>query len=154
MDNGLTGLLGLARRAGKAELGEESVATAALGHKARVILVASDAADNTRRKVESLGQQGNAPVLELPLTKEELGGALGRVSCAVLALTDMGLAATAVQKLSQADPARYGELAQTLGQKAAKQDRRRKEQRAKEKARQAQQRKSWAAPPPAQGKKK
>lgn len=152
MDNGLTGLLGLCRRAGKAELGEEPTAAAALGHKARVILLASDAADNTRRKAESLGQQGNAPVLTLPLTKAELGGALGRASCAVVALTDMGLAATAVQKLSQADPERYGAAAETLGKKAAKQDRRRREQRVKEKARQAKSRKPWAAPP-AEGRK-
>jgi len=153
MDNGLTGLLGLAKRAGKAELGEEPAAAAALSHKARVLLVAKDAADNTRQKAERLGQQGNAPVLELPLTKEELGRALGRSSCAVLALTDMGLATTAVQKLSQADPDRYGGIAETMGRKAAKQDRRRREQRAKEKARQAQSRKPWA-PPSAEGKKK
>ena len=147
MDNGLTGLLGLARRAGKAELGEESAAAAILGHKARVILVASDAADNTRRKIENLAGQGSAPVLPLPLTKTELGFALGRASCAVVALTDMGLAAAAVQKLSALDSTAYGDAAQALGKKAAKQDRRRKEQRAKEKARQAQSRKPWAAPP-------
>lgn len=152
MDNGLTGLLGLCRRAGKAELGEEPVAAAALSHKARVILLASDAAGNTCRKAESLGQQGNAPVLTLPLSKAELGGVLGRASCAVVALTDMGLAATVVQKLSQTDQPRYGAVAETLGKKAAKQDRRRREQRAKEKARQNQSRKPWA-PPPAEGKK-
>lgn len=152
MDNGLTGLLGLCRRAGKAELGEDPVAAAALSHKARVILLASDAAGNTCRKAESLGQQGNAPVLTLPLSKAELGGVLGRASCAVVALTDMGLAATVVQKLSQADQPRYGAVAETLGKKAAKQDRRRREQRAKEKARQNQSRKPWA-PPPAEGKK-
>ena len=49
MDNGLTGLMGLAKRAGKAELGEEPAAAAALSHKARVLLVAKDAADNTRQ---------------------------------------------------------------------------------------------------------
>ncbi len=147
MDNGLTGLLGLARRAGKAELGEESVTTAILCHKARVILLASDAADNTRRKIGSLAGQGNAPVLALPLTKAELGGALGRAACAVVALTDMGLAAAAAEKLSRLDPQLYGDAAQALGSKAAKQDRRRREQRAREKARQAQGRKPWAAPP-------
>ena len=42
MDNGLIGLLGLARKAGKAEVGEESVSIAAKAHKARLILLASD----------------------------------------------------------------------------------------------------------------
>lgn len=147
MDNGLTGLLGLCRRAGKAALGEEPVITAALGHKARVILVASDAAQNTREKIERVAQSGNAPVLSVPLTKGELGFAFGRASCAVAALTDMGMTAAVVKKLSQLDPEAYGDTAEALGKKAAKQDRRRKEQRAKEKARQAQGRKPWAAPP-------
>ena len=114
--------------------------------------MAKDAAGNTRQKAERLGQQGNAPVLELPLTKEELGGAMGRGACAVLALTDMGLAAAVVQKLSLSDPSRYGDVAEALGRKAAKQDRRRREQRSKEKARQALGRKPWA-PPPAEGRK-
>ena len=44
MDSSLSGLLGLARRAGKAELGEESILSAALAHKVRLLLIAADAA--------------------------------------------------------------------------------------------------------------
>ena len=46
----------------------------------------------------------NAPGVELvalPCTKEELGAALGRNSCAVAALTDKGLAAAVVADLAQ-----------------------------------------------------
>ena len=93
MDNGLIGLIGLARKAGKAEVGEESVSIAAKAHKARLILLASDAGEHTRRHGERLGEQGNCPALPLPLTKAELGGALGRGSCAILAFTDVGMAA-------------------------------------------------------------
>lgn len=151
MDNGLAGLLGLCRRAGKAALGEEPVITAVLGHKARVVLVASDAAENTRTKMERVGEQNNATVLSIPLTKAELGFAFGRASCAVAALTDMGMTAAVVKKLSQLDPETYGDTAEAMGKKAAKQDRRRREQRAKEKARQAQSRKPWVAPPSGEG---
>ncbi len=148
MDNGLTGLLGLARKAGKAELGEESVTAAAHGHKARLILVASDAAENTRRRALTLGQAGNAPVLSPPLTKGELGRAVGRASCALLALTDVGLASSAAKKLAQLRPEEAGDVPALLERKAEKALRRKRAQRSREKAAQAKARKPWAAPPP------
>ena len=137
------GLLGIARKAGKAEAGEESAAAAAKGHKARVLLLASDAGDRTRRHAERLSQEGNCPLLPVPLTKEELGGALGRSSCAILALTDIGLANAAVKKLEAVDP----EVRQRLDHKAEKTLRRRRETRQREKEAQSARRKPWAAPP-------
>ncbi len=141
------GLLGLARKAGQAEIGEEPVSIAARTHKTRLILLAADASENTLRRGESLGQAGNCPALVTDLTKSELGGAVGRSSCAILALTDTGLAAAAAKKLAQLEPSRYGEAAEKLEQKAEKLHRRQKERRIKEKALQSQRRKPWAAPP-------
>ena len=133
MDNGLTGLIGLCRKAGKVEVGEEPVSIAARTHKARLILFAADAADNTRRRGDSLAQTGNCPALTLPLTKAELGGAVGRESCAVLALTDVGLAAAVTKKLTALDPAAYGDAAEALERKAQKALRRRREKSSQEK---------------------
>jgi len=144
MDDGLIGLIGLAYKAGKALPGEEAVATAAEAHKARLLLLAADAAPNTAAKAARLGEKGNCPVLPLPLSKEALGGALGRGSCAVLALTDVGLASALLKKLSAADPQTYGEVAEHMERKAGKALRRKKEQRSKERAA----RKPWVAPPP------
>lgn len=59
---------------------------------ARLILIASDAADNTRRRALHFGEAGECICLEIPPTKEDLGRALGRTSCALLALTDIGFA--------------------------------------------------------------
>lgn len=143
MDNGLTGLLGIARKAGRVEAGEESAAAAAKGHKARVLLLASDAGERTRRHGEALGEEGNCPLLPVSLTKEELGGALGRGSCAILALTDIGLASAIVKKLESVDP----EILQKLDHKAEKTLRRRRETRQREREAQAARRKPWAAPP-------
>lgn len=143
----LSGLIGLAYKAGKALPGEEPTATAAAGHKARLILLASDAAGNTAEKAGRLGERGNSPVVQLPLTKEQLGGAVGRSTCAVLALTDVGLASALMKKLSAADPQAYGEVARKLEGKADKAQRRKKEQRAKERAN----RKPWVAPPKKEG---
>lgn len=145
MDNGLTGLLGLSRKAGKLEIGEEPVSVAAKGHKARLLLLASDAGERTRRHAERLSQEGNCPLLPLSLTKAQLGQAVGRGACAILAFTDVGLAAAAVKKLAAEDPAGYEQVLHRLEYKAEKTLRRRRETRSREKAARAG--KPWAAPP-------
>jgi len=142
MDNGLMGLLGIAQKAGKAQAGEESAALAAKSHKARVLLLAADAGERTRRHAEGLSGD-NCPLLTVPLTKAELGEAVGRGSCAVLALTDVGLASAAVKKLEAADP----EVRQRLEHKAEKTLRRRRETRQRAREAQAGRRKPWAPPP-------
>ena len=100
-------LLGLALRAGRLAVGEEPVGTACRCHKGYLLLLASDAADNTI-------------CLTLPLTKEELGSGLGRTSCAMVAVTDVGFAASIAERLAQDDQETYGEAWQTLAQKAAR----------------------------------
>ena len=76
-----------------------------------------------------------------------LGGAVGRTSCAMLALTDAGLAAALVEKLAQADPEAYGPAAEALRARADKQLQRQREQRAHEKKLERAGRKPWAPPP-------
>lgn len=93
------GLLGLARKAGKLELGEDPVGAACRGRKARLVLLAADAAENTADKARRLAQTSNARCVRTPLTKEELGSALGRKVCAVAALTDEGFARAFLEKL-------------------------------------------------------
>lgn len=151
-DNGLLGLIGLARKAGRTEVGEEPVGIAARTHKARLILLASDAAENTVRRAESLGEIGNCPCLVTPFSKSELGWSVGRASCAVMAITEVGFAASAAKKLAELDPARCGEAASRLNGKAEKTYRRQKERRDKAKAAQAAARRPWA-PPPKDGRK-
>lgn len=109
-------LLGLAKKAGRLEIGEEPVGAAARARKARLILLAADAAPNTCRRAAHFGQAGQVLQLKLPATKEELGLALGRNSCAMLALTDKGFAASLAGKLAQVDP-QYIPAAQQLRQK-------------------------------------
>ncbi|MDD5938321.1 MAG: ribosomal L7Ae/L30e/S12e/Gadd45 family protein [Clostridiales bacterium] len=144
-DNGLLGIIGLARKAGKLHLGEESAAAAALDHKTRLILVASDAAENTAQRIRRAAETGNAVCLSIPHSKEELGGAVGRKSCAVAAFSDVGLAAAAVRKLAGLDPQQYGEAARKLSHKAEKTDRRRRERRQREK--EARSARPWSPPP-------
>lgn len=109
--NNVLSLLGLALRGGRLAVGEEPAALAAKAGQARLLLTSSDAAGNTLRRAEHLAEEGHCLHLTLPFSKVELGGALGRGSAAVAALTDTGLAAAVAERLAQADPERYGEAA-------------------------------------------
>ena len=146
MDNVLH-LLGIARKAGRVEVGEEPVGASARARQARLILVASDAADNSARRAAHFAQAGKAPWFRGPYTKGELGGTVGRASCAMLALTDVGLAAALLARLAAGAPETYGAAAAELSEKADKALQRQKEQRRHEKKLQKGGRKPWAAPP-------
>ena len=92
-------------------VGEEPVGTACRCHKGYLLLLASDAADNTIRRALHFSQAGKTICLTLPLTKEELGSGLGRTSCAMVAVTDVGFAASIAKRLAQDEP---GDLRRSL----------------------------------------
>ena len=106
--------LGLAKRAGRAELGEDGVSGAAAAGKARLVLLASDAAENTARRARNLTEGTHAVVLTVPYSKDVLGAACGRASCAMLAITESGLARSAAEKLSAANGGAFDEAVQAL----------------------------------------
>ena len=122
-------LLGLAKKAGRLEAGEEPVGAAARARDARLILLASDAAENTVRRGKHFAEAGACLWVSVPATKDELGRAVGRTSCAMLALTDIGFAETIAKKLAALDPERYGEVAERLAIKAARAAERKQEQK-------------------------
>ena len=128
MDNTLH-LVGIAKKARRVEVGEEPVGAAARARQARLIVLARDAADNTCRRAAHFAEAGACPVVQCPYSKEELGGAVGRTSCAMLAFTDAGLAASFMGKLSARDAERYGETAEAVSAKAARLLQRQREQR-------------------------
>lgn len=140
-------LIGIARKAGRLEIGEEPVGAAARARQARLILVAADAAENSARRAAHFAEAGKTCVLRLPYPKSVLGGMVGRASCAMLALTDVGLASALAGKLAGADPEQYGAAAAELAVRAEKTLQRQKEQRRHEKNLQTGKKKPWAAPP-------
>ena len=93
--------LGLARRGGLAELGEEPVGAIARTGKAYVILVAGDASDHTWRRAKSYAAGTDQKCIRLECTKDELGQAVGRTSLAIAAVTDVQLALALVQALDR-----------------------------------------------------
>lgn len=147
MNDAALHLLGLARKAGRIEVGEEPVGAACRARKAKLLLLACDAADNTARRAEHFAQAGNTLCVRVPFTKEQMGGAVGRASCAMAALTDAGMAASFLKKLAAADPGRYREAAEALDTKAQKVLQRQREQRQHEKNLAKGKQKPWCAPP-------
>ena len=100
-------LLGLAHKAGRVEIGEEPVGSAARAKKARIILVAGDAAASSVRRAMGFANAGSCLCLVIPATKEQLGRALGRTSCAMAAVTDIGFADAVTGKLAALDPEKF-----------------------------------------------
>ena len=141
-------LLGLAKKAGRLEIGEEPVGAACRARQAKLLLLAADAAPNTRRRAAHFGEAGGVLWLETPFAKAELGAILGRSSCAMLALTDPGFGAAVGEKLAARDPDKYGPAARQLREKADRALQRQKEQRQHEKNLRQGKRKPWAPPPP------
>ncbi len=111
-------MIGLAKKAGFVEIGEEPVGSAARAKHARVILVAGDAAASSVRRAYSFAQSGNCLCLTIDATKDQLGSALGRTSVAMAAVTDIGFAEALVKKLAAMDEGRYGAAAEALRVKA------------------------------------
>ena len=127
MDKALN-YLALARKAGKAELGEEPVGAAARGDKARLVLVASDAGDHTWRRAKSFVAGTGQQCIRVPYTKDELGMAIGRTSLAIAALTDPALALNLTKSLPQQE--QYAAEIAALQERVDRAQQRLKEQKA------------------------
>ena len=128
MDKSLN-YLALARKAGKAELGEEPVGAAARAGKAYLVIVASDASDHSWRRANSYVSGTGQQCIRLKQTKDELGQAIGRTSLAMAALTDASLAMAFVKAMENADP----QVLAYLEEKSIRQQKRRKEVKAHQK---------------------
>ena len=129
----LLNLIGLAQKAGRLAVGEEPTGAAARARDARLILVAADAAENSVRRVRHFADAGQCLWCRIGADKDALGRAVGRSSCAMLAVTDIGFAEAVAKKLAESDEAHYGEAAKRLTIKAARAAERRKELKQHEK---------------------
>ena len=95
------GLLGLARKAGKLQTGEETVGALLTEKHARLTLLADDAGDAVCRKVRSLAAGSRQRILAVPYDKLTLGAALGRPVVSVAAFTDVSMALAFVKALPE-----------------------------------------------------
>ena len=112
-------MLGLARRAGKLAYGDELVREVCFGHKARCVFLAADAGASTAKKGAFYADKANVPCVQLPHGKTELGTSVGKSGCGIVAVTDICLAASAVEKLAS-EHEEYAETAKLLSEKNAR----------------------------------
>ena len=127
MDKALN-YMGLARKAGLIELGEEPVGAAARAQHARLVIVASDASDHTWRRALSFVSGTQQPCIRVSFTKDELGLAIGRTSLAIAAFTDPALALAFVKALGQ--PEKYKAVMEGLEVRTKRVQQRRAEEKA------------------------
>ena len=128
MDNKVLNYLSLARKGGRAELGEEPVGIAARELKAHLVLVASDASDHTWRRAKSYAAGTEQQCIRVKFTKDEMGFAVGRTALAIAAITDCALALALVNALGE--PEKYKTAIEVLSAKAEKLKKRQAEAKA------------------------
>ena len=112
-------LLGLARRAGKVKIGDEAARSACSHGTAKILLLASDASDRTCEAFEFIAESADIPHIPVAETREELGNALGKRPCAVVAICDTGFSAGIIKKLADVNESAK-EILPTLEKKAAR----------------------------------
>ncbi|HMM21606.1 MAG TPA: ribosomal L7Ae/L30e/S12e/Gadd45 family protein [Selenomonadales bacterium] len=84
-------LLGLAQKAGKLASGELAVEKAVKSGKAKLVLIAADASDNTRKSYRDMTSYYKIACHET-LSKDQLGNATGKPPRAAVAVTESGFA--------------------------------------------------------------
>lgn len=99
-------LLGLAVKAGKVVSGEFSTEESIKRHKAKLVIIAGDASDNTKKKFQDKCRFYKVPVF-IYGSKYTLGHAMGKQERACAAIEDRGFAKSIVTLFGGS--AEYGE---------------------------------------------
>lgn len=89
MNDRILNLLGLCRRAGRMKIGCDTVIESMENGDAKLVLMAADISENTKKKIISAADGVKYEILIYP--KDELSFALGK-TCAVLSVEDEGFA--------------------------------------------------------------
>ena len=95
--NKVLSLLGIAQRGRNIVSGEFATEKAIKEGTAKLVIVAGDASDNTKKHFHDMCAYRELPIIELE-NKDDVGHAIGKQMRASLALTDDGIA-SAIMKL-------------------------------------------------------
>lgn len=98
MQNKVLSMLGIAARGRNVVSGEFMTEKAVKSFQACLVIVATDASDNTKKMFRDMCAFYEVPIYELG-SKEELAHAIGKEMRASLAVTDEGIAKSIIQKL-------------------------------------------------------
>lgn len=98
LENKIYGLIGLARRAGKVSFGTESSIETIEKKKAKLVIVAEDSSDRTKKNFKELSQKLNVP-FRIVGTIEDLSKSIGQVNKAVLVIKDENFAKEILKRI-------------------------------------------------------
>ena len=98
----LSSTISLAQKAGRIRSGEFAVEKAIPSGEAQLVIVASDASDNTKKKFRDSCTYYHVPFVEYE-TKANLGHAIGRQMRAVICVTDQGFAKKMLEMMDRKD---------------------------------------------------
>lgn len=96
----LISILGLAQKAGKVASGDFAVQGAIKSGKAKMLIIAADASESTKKEYHYQAEYRNITVY-CALSKEQLGGAIGKALRAAVAVTDAGFVNPIVRALEE-----------------------------------------------------
>ncbi|WP_274651504.1 L7Ae/L30e/S12e/Gadd45 family ribosomal protein [Paenibacillus humicola] len=99
-------LLGMAMRAGKVVTGDDTVLKALRQGKARLVLVAGDASDNTKKKYRDKCATYGTRLLEA-FDRTALGEAIGKPDRVIVAVADAGFASSIERSFSEFSEVEY-----------------------------------------------
>ena len=111
-------LLGLMRRANALSIGEEDTGSAVREHAAKLVLLASDASPNAKKRAAGYMYGSKAPLITVPFTKEEISLHVGKSGCSMAAVCDIGFANAFMKLLCEISPAEYDEAAKPIQRRA------------------------------------
>lgn len=92
-DKRLLNLLGIARRAGKLDLGTEAAKQSARRRNAKLVLLTADLSPRTAEAVKAEAEKSGVRVWQISASMDEMEAALGKRT-GVVAVNDMGFART------------------------------------------------------------
>lgn len=91
MNNKIFGFLGLAKRAGKVDTGEQRVRDRIKSGNAFLVILAEDASENTRKKITDMCNFRDIELIVLS-DRYTLGSCVGKEFAVVLSVSDKGFA--------------------------------------------------------------
>ncbi|MBQ7718554.1 MAG: ribosomal L7Ae/L30e/S12e/Gadd45 family protein [Clostridia bacterium] len=98
MKDSVLSFLGLAAKAGRLIYGSEAGSNAARSRRAKLVIVACDAADNTKKLMQNKCASNNIPLCEYA-DIESLSKAVGKGAVSVVSVSDEGFAKAIFKKI-------------------------------------------------------
>ena len=98
LENKIYGLIGLARRAGKVSFGTESSIETIEKKKAKLVIVAKDSSERTKKKFKELSEKLSIPFRIIGII-EDLSRSIGQVNKAVIVIKDENFAKEILKRI-------------------------------------------------------